>query len=139
MYPQSINPFTMKMLNGKAEIEGQYAAQLGRIKGLSSTIPGGAPTLIGEFGIPFDLDGCAAYEAWTKGDRSTKPWERLVELAYKIVKNSPSLSRNEGEVKAFVKMSAACCAERQCSRENCRRWIRHSWRSAWLTSWTRRM
>jgi hypothetical protein len=78
MYPQSINPFTMKMLNGKAEIEGQYAAQLGRIKGLSSTIPGGAPTLIGEFGIPFDLDGCAAYEAWAKGDRTTKPWERHV-------------------------------------------------------------
>jgi hypothetical protein len=78
MYPTAINPFTMKSLNGAAEIEGQYAAQLGRIKEASRTIPGGAPTLIGEFGIPFDLDGCAAYQAWAKGDRSAGPWEKHV-------------------------------------------------------------
>jgi hypothetical protein len=78
MYPTSINPFTMKTLNGAAEIEGSYAAALGRIKQASTSIPGGAPTLIGEFGIPFDLDGCAAYEAWAKGDRSAGPWEKHV-------------------------------------------------------------
>jgi len=78
MYPTAINPFTMKALNGAAEIEGAYARQLGRIKQASTSIPGGAPTLIGEFGIPFDLDGGAAYEAWAKGDRSAKPWEKHV-------------------------------------------------------------
>jgi hypothetical protein len=78
MYPTSLNPFTMKTLNGKDEIEGHYAFQLGRIKEASKSIPGDAPTLIGEFGIPFDLDGCAAYEAWAKGDHSAGPWEKHV-------------------------------------------------------------
>jgi hypothetical protein len=78
MYPTSINPFTMKTLNGPAEIEAGYAAALGRIKQASTTIPGGAPTLIGEFGIPYDLDGCAAYQAWAKGDHSAAPWEKHV-------------------------------------------------------------
>jgi hypothetical protein len=78
MYPTSINPFTMKALNGAEEIEASYAAALGRIKEASKSIPGGAPTLIGEFGIPFDLDGAAAYQAWAKGDRSAAPWEKHV-------------------------------------------------------------
>ena len=78
MYPTSLNPFTMKTLNGAAEIEGSYAAALGRIKDASKSIPGGAPTLIGEFGIPFDLDGAAAYQAWAKGDHSAAPWEKHV-------------------------------------------------------------
>ena len=34
---------------------------------------------------------------------ATKPWEVLVGLGYKIVQNSPSLNRNETEVKAFRK------------------------------------
>lgn len=78
MYPTSLNPFTMKTLNGAGEIEDSYARQLGRIKEASNTIPGGAPTLIGEFGIPFDLDGGAAYAAWARGDRSAAPWEKHV-------------------------------------------------------------
>jgi hypothetical protein len=78
MYPTAINPFTMKTLNGAEEIEASYAAALGRIKEASKTIPGGAPTLIGEFGIPYDLDGCAAYQAWAKGDHSAAPWEKHV-------------------------------------------------------------
>jgi hypothetical protein len=78
MYPTSINPFTMKTLNGAGEIEASYSAALGRIKEASKSIPGGAPTLIGEFGIPFDLDGCAAYHAWANGDRSAGPWEKHI-------------------------------------------------------------
>ncbi|MDZ4739862.1 MAG: cellulase family glycosylhydrolase [Alphaproteobacteria bacterium] len=78
MFPTSLNPFTMKTLSGAPEIEGHYANQLGRIKEASKSIPGGAPTLIGEFGIPFDLDGAAAYQAWAKGDCSAAPWEKHV-------------------------------------------------------------
>lgn len=78
MYPTAINPFNMKILNGAGEIEDSYAAALGKIKEASGTIPGGAPTLIGEFGIPFDLDGCAAYKAWAAGDHSSGPWEKHV-------------------------------------------------------------
>lgn len=78
MYPTAINPFTTKVLNGAGEIEASYAAALGRLKAASNTIPGGAPTLIGEFGIPFDLDGCAAYAAWASGDHTGTPWEKHV-------------------------------------------------------------
>ncbi len=34
--------------------------------------------MIGEFGIPFDLAGGAAYQAWAADDRSATPWERHV-------------------------------------------------------------
>lgn len=51
-----------------------YAAQLGVIKRLGDALgESGAPTLIGEFGLPFDLDQGAAYAAWRAGDMA--PWE----------------------------------------------------------------
>jgi hypothetical protein len=78
MYPTAVNPFNMKVMNGAGEIEDSYAAALGKIKEASTTIPGGAPTLIGEFGIPFDLDGCAAYKAWAGGDRTSAPWDKHI-------------------------------------------------------------
>jgi len=78
MYPVAIDPFTGKFLHGHDEIQAHYAGQLGRIKHASQSIPGGAPTLIGEFGIPFDLDGGAAYEAWARGDKSAAHWSKHV-------------------------------------------------------------
>jgi hypothetical protein len=78
MYPTAINPFSGRTLNGAKEIEDSYAHQLGRIKAASGSIPGGAPTLIGEFGIPYDLDGGAAYAAWARADHSAGPWEKHV-------------------------------------------------------------
>jgi hypothetical protein len=45
-----------------------FATQLGRTKQASLELMGGVPTLMGEFGIPFDLDNKAAY---LSGDFST--------------------------------------------------------------------
>jgi hypothetical protein len=88
MYPNAINPFNGKMLEGRQAILDQYVSQLGKIKSDSDGVAGGAPTLIGEFGIPFDLDGAAAYKAWGQGDRSDTPWTNHViaqELMYEAM------------------------------------------------------
>lgn len=60
--------------------EDSYTRNLAFIKNLGSSLNEGlgAPTLIGEFGIPFDLDHAAAYKAWAAGDRSSKPWDEHI-------------------------------------------------------------
>ncbi len=66
-------------------VAGKYTAQLAHIAKLGDTLgPDGAPTLIGEFGIPYDLDEGEAYAAWASGDRSSKPW-RSHELALRLM------------------------------------------------------
>lgn len=53
----------------EAAIAARYQHQVGDLASEAEHFPGGAPTLIGEFGIPYDLDEGAAYEAWKKGAR----------------------------------------------------------------------
>lgn len=79
-FPVWVNPYSGRTLEGAEAIEGAYTRQLGFIKETAKTLNDGtgAPTLIGEFGIPFDLDHAAAYKAWAAGDRGPKPWERHV-------------------------------------------------------------
>lgn len=55
----------------------RFARQLGDLAAQAAAFPGGAPSLIGEFGIPFDLDDGAAYAAWAKGAREGV-WESHV-------------------------------------------------------------
>lgn len=86
MYPISINPFTGKTLEGRAAIQALYTEQLARLKSHSAGL-GGAPALVGEFGIPFDLDGAYAFEEFLKGDTSEAPWSRHI-LAQELMYNA---------------------------------------------------
>ncbi len=79
-FPVKINPYTGRTTEGADAIEASYVRQLGRLKDASRTLNSGtgAPALLGEFGIPFDLDDAAAYKAWDAGDRSEGPWEKHI-------------------------------------------------------------
>ncbi len=79
-FPVKVNPYTGRSIEGAEAIEASYTRQLGRLKDASKTLNSGtgAPALLGEFGIPYDLDEAAAYKAWDAGDRSEGPWEKHV-------------------------------------------------------------
>jgi hypothetical protein len=47
---------------------------LARVASAGDTLNGGAPTLIGEFGIPYDLNGGEAYRQWAEGERGAEIW-----------------------------------------------------------------
>jgi hypothetical protein len=59
---------------GRAATKSYYVEQLSHIRRFGERLPGGAPTLIGEFGIPFDLDEGASFRRWRDGERGEEVW-----------------------------------------------------------------
>jgi hypothetical protein len=55
--------FTGKLVLGRRRVRRAFAAQLARIKSWAAESMGGVPTLIGEFGIPYDMKNKRAYRA----------------------------------------------------------------------------
>lgn len=53
----------------------RYQLQLGYLRMLAQRINGGAPTLIGECGIPYDLNDGEAFERWARGERGPEIWK----------------------------------------------------------------
>ena len=67
---------TGKIVMGAGNVQRMFNKQLGAIKDASTEVPGGMPTVIGEFGLCFDLDGGSAFRAW-KRDPS-RAWDTHV-------------------------------------------------------------
>ena len=53
---------TMEPVEGEDAVRASFAAQIGRLAAMSQEL-GGAPTLVGEFGVPMDLDGGASFRS----------------------------------------------------------------------------
>lgn len=72
---------------GEAQVLARFIDQIGhKTADLAKTFgPESAPSLVGEFGIPYDLDEGAAYAAWERGERDPAIWskhELLLGLMY---------------------------------------------------------
>ncbi len=80
---------TGKLVIGPRRIRRSFAAQVGVYKQQASELLGGVPTLIGEVGIPFDLNGGRAYRSGNFGrqiramDRSLRAMEDAL-LSYTL-------------------------------------------------------
>ncbi|MFX0070426.1 MAG: hypothetical protein ACFFAO_04975 [Candidatus Hermodarchaeota archaeon] len=57
---------TDKLVFGKMSVQKMYDNQLVNIKSVSQTVAGGVPTLLGEFGLHYDLNNKKAYKVFTK-------------------------------------------------------------------------
>ncbi len=56
-------------------IRERYRFQLGYLKMLGDRINGGSPSLIGECGIPYDINDGEAYARWAAGERGPDVWQ----------------------------------------------------------------
>jgi len=60
---------TGRSATNAGEVRAAYIDALKPYLAMSARVPGGCPTLIGEFGVPFDMNGARAYDAWARGER----------------------------------------------------------------------
>lgn len=62
----------------KRALAERYKFQLGYLRMLGERINGGAPSLIGECGIPYDINDGDSYARWAAGERDEAIWEPQV-------------------------------------------------------------
>ena len=72
----SIDPITGEQDSGLDAIRRRFVMQMSACMSPAEGFRGGAPTLLGEFGIPYDLEESEAYKKWAAGDRSNEIWWR---------------------------------------------------------------
>jgi hypothetical protein len=63
--------------HGPQEIEDGYAGEMHRIAATAAVLNGGrgSPTLLGECGIQYDMNGADAYARWAAGERDPSIWQ----------------------------------------------------------------
>lgn len=59
---------------GHDAVVAAYTAGLKRLRDIGDGLDGGVPSLVGEFGIPFDLNGGEAYARFAAGERGDDVW-----------------------------------------------------------------
>lgn len=67
-----------KIVMGKKNIQEMFIRQLSNIKSIAQSIDGGIPTLIGEFGLPYDLNKKEAYQKFKSEPNIA--WEKHIKL-----------------------------------------------------------
>ena len=75
----SVDLLTGEHARGAPAIGARFQRQLAAVIALADAVPSGMPTLVGEFGIPYDLDSRAAYAAWAGGQRDDSIWQTHVQ------------------------------------------------------------
>lgn len=72
----------------RKELKERYRFQLGYLRSLGQRLNGGAPTLIGEFGIPYDVNDGESFKRWAQGERGAGVWEaqsQALALTYEVL------------------------------------------------------
>ncbi|ESZ86679.1 MAG: hypothetical protein Q27BB25_12990 [Blastomonas sp. CACIA14H2] len=68
------NVISGQVREGPSAIEDGYVEELSRLKRIGDELNGGAPTLIGECGIQYDMNDAEAYHRWAAGERDPSIW-----------------------------------------------------------------
>ncbi|MFX1567448.1 MAG: cellulase family glycosylhydrolase [Promethearchaeota archaeon] len=78
MIKANFNTYTNKPVVGKKNVREMFISHLGYIKNISSKIHSGIPTLIGEFGLVYNLNNGEAYKKFK--EEPDNAWENHIKL-----------------------------------------------------------
>lgn len=73
-----VHVFTGEVREGEEAIQKAYIEELGVLRDAGAKLNGGAPTLIGECGIQYDMNDAEAYARWENGERSPEIWDAQI-------------------------------------------------------------
>ena len=71
---RSVSLLSGETRDGEAAIQAGYVEELSRLRALGEALNGGAPSLVGECGIPYDLNDAEPYRRWAEGERGADVW-----------------------------------------------------------------
>lgn len=87
LYGKKLRPAGGADRFSEADQGAHYAARIAAVAGLADTFEDPGPSLLGEFGIPYDLNDGEAYARWSAGARGEELW-REHEIALDLMYNA---------------------------------------------------